>query len=176
MQPEPGIPPGESPCVWRHTFTDRSNRTHTEFDTESKLLQGIPLSLNGIKPGQKRDENQWTLKLLEIRWHSGRCCPLASHSSGHTVLTRPGKTILYWHTSAVGNYNWNTRLTKTDPDETKTGYEQLYTLVFGKHNRLGVSLPPAESLPCGWMNSDGLHSPHRLVISLAGKNHSWNNY
>ena len=174
MQLEPGIPPGESPCVWRHTFTDWPNRTHTVSDTESKLSQGISLSLNIIKPGQKQDENQWTSKLLEIRWHSGRC--LASHSSGHTILTRPEKTESVWHTSAVGNYNWNTRLTKADPDGTKTGYEQVYTLLFGKHNRLGVSLPPAESLPCGWMNSDVLHSLHRLITSLAGKNHSWNNY
>jgi len=61
MQLEPEIPPGESPCTWWNTFTDRLNRTHF--------------------------------------------C--------HAVTTRLEKALSNWHTSAVGNYNWNTKLTKT---------------------------------------------------------------
>jgi len=35
----------------------------------------------------------------------------------------------------------NTELPKTDPNGIKTGYKQVDTLVFGKYNKLGVSLP-----------------------------------
>jgi len=170
MQLEPGIPPGESPCVGWHTHINRSKPYWYRTWHQTKLCTGILLSLNIIQLGQKWDENQWTSKLLEIRWHPGECCPLASHSSGQTAPIEPEKTVLHWHTSAVRNYSWNTRLTKTDPDKIKTGYEQVHTLMFGKHIKPGVSLPPAESLPFGCVHSAESHSLHRLDISLAGKN------
>jgi len=53
MQLEPGIPPGESPCTrWNTSPTGWVTHTHSVPDTELKLPQGLPLSLDEFKPGQ----------------------------------------------------------------------------------------------------------------------------
>lgn len=61
------------------------------------------------------------------------------------MVSEPGKVVLDWHTLAVRNFNLNTETPKTDPNGIKTGYYQVDTVVFGKDNELGLSLPPAES-------------------------------
>jgi len=57
-------------------------------------------------------------------------------------VSRPEKVVSGSDTPGVRNSNLNTKLPKTDPDGIKTGYVQVDPLVFGKHNKLGVSLPP----------------------------------
>jgi len=98
----------------------------------------------------------------------GKVLPPCESQLQHTVVTMARKgCVRLTHTSCQKlqlEYQINQKWSGWD----QNGYVQVYTLVFGKHNKLGVSLPPAESPSIDWWNPEWLHSVHRLNINLAG--------